>query len=158
MSTNPDHTEAFAVDAAATTSDDIEALKARIAELEASHAATEDTKEAPAPVASDEHSDEEIAGYSRSVELGGLNIAFKVPSMAAVTAVTMGAVSRRSAGLGERSVVSLIELHTPEGTLERLVDEMVDPEGEFTEEDLSKLVEEMVRAAAEANSVALPGR
>lgn len=171
--TTPDQTAAFDADAAHAT-DDVDALRARVAELEARTTTNdgdgdadsgEPTADGKAPIVVDgievidpnATAADEVAKAPETVTLHGKEFRFHVPNQAAMMAFSLGAASPKRGKLMLATMQNFLAFHLIEEDFDEFLSLMMDPQEEaFSQDTMGDLISAIVDVANDTPEARAP--
>lgn len=151
MATHPDSTAAFDADAH-RPAEDVEALKARIAQLEGEQHVEPEVEiiDPNAP-----SSDVEISKV-HSADVAGDTWSFHAPKSQALMAFGLGTANRKNGQLMMRTMQQFLSFHLLEEDFERLLERMTNPSDTFGDDDFGDLLNAVVEAAQDSAEAKAP--
>lgn len=142
--THPDSTAAFEADAARHDSDDVAAMRKRLAELEAKQDHQEPEVEVLDPVGSEPSQE---LSHVHTAEVAGDTWHFHAPKTMALMAFGLGTANRRKGDLLMRTMSQFLQFHLLEDDFDKLMERMSDPADSFGDEDFGDLLNAVVDSA-----------
>ncbi|AJE32516.1 hypothetical protein B842_03315 [Corynebacterium humireducens NBRC 106098 = DSM 45392] len=150
----PDSSVAFDADANRNDPEDVAAMRARIAELEArQHSPTEPAVEIIDPGAPD--TSVEVSKVHEAT-VAGTVFQFHVPKPAALMAFGLGTANRRNGELMMRTMQQFLSFHLLEESFDSLLERMSDPADEFGDDEFGDLMNHVIDVAADSAEAKAP--
>lgn len=152
--TTPDATAAFDADAA-RSADDVDALKARIAELESRRDDNVVSDGEVVEVIDPDAPDDKVTA-AHVATVAGHEFRYHLPTTGALIAFGLGASNKRSSQMQMATMSMFFEFHLIDEDYNRLLELMLDPTEDFGDEEYGELLNAIMDGASDSPEAKAP--